>query len=64
MRYELSRKVMTVKEMADYLGVHSSTIYKLLKKHQIPGFRVGSDWRFNVEEVDRWRLAQPTALRK
>ena len=55
---------MTVKEMADYLGVHSSTIYKLLKKHQIPGFRVGSDWRFNVEEVDRWRLAQPTALRK
>ena len=64
MRYELSRKVMTVKEMADYLGVHSSTIYKLLKKHQIPGFRVGSDWRFNVEEVDRWRLAQPTVLRK
>ena len=56
----LSRKVMTVKELADYLALHQSTVYRLLKDHEIPGFRVGSDWRFNVEEIDRWRLSQPT----
>jgi hypothetical protein len=24
----------------------------------IPAFTVGSDWRFNIESIDRWRLGQ------
>ena len=50
-------KVMTVREVSAYLQVHPSTIYRLLKRHQIPAFHMGSDWRFNIEEIDRWRLA-------
>jgi excisionase family DNA binding protein len=46
--------VMTVKELADYLKVHPSTIYRLLKTGQLPAFRVGSDWRFNKEEINKW----------
>jgi len=34
----------------------------LLKKGQLPGFRIGSDWRFNVEAIDEWRLQQPGHL--
>lgn len=48
--------VLTVKELAEYLKVHPSTIYRLLKRGQLRAFKVGSDWRFNVEEIDRWRL--------
>jgi excisionase family DNA binding protein len=51
-------KLMTVREVSAYLHVHPSTIYKLLKRHQIPAFHVGSDWRFNIESIDRWRLQQ------
>ena len=51
-------KVMTVREVSAYLHVHPSTIYRLLKRHQIPAFHVGSDWRFNIETIDNWRLAQ------
>lgn len=51
-------KVMTVRELASYLRVHPSTIYRLLKNGQIPGFKVGSDWRFDVETIDKWRNAQ------
>jgi hypothetical protein len=29
-----------------------------LKKGQLPGFKIGSDWRFNVEAIDQWRLQQ------
>jgi excisionase family DNA binding protein len=47
---------MTVREVSAYLRVHRSTIYRLLKRHQT-AFQVGSDWRFNIEEIDRWRLA-------
>ncbi|HLW72227.1 MAG TPA: helix-turn-helix domain-containing protein [Candidatus Binataceae bacterium] len=51
-------KVLTVGELSDYLRVHRSTIYRLLKKGQLPGFKIGSDWRFNVEAIDQWRLRQ------
>jgi excisionase family DNA binding protein len=47
-------KVLTVRELCDYLRVHPSTIYRLMKDRQLPGFRIGSDWRFNIEEVERW----------
>ena len=54
----MARPVMTVRELADYLRVHPSTIYRLLKQKRIPAFKVGSDWRFNRETIDRWRLEQ------
>jgi excisionase family DNA binding protein len=53
---ENAQAVMTVSELADYLRVHRSTVYRLLKGGQIPGFGIGSDWRFNKETIDRWRF--------
>jgi excisionase family DNA binding protein len=52
------RRVITVRELSEYLHVHKSTIYRLLKQHEIPAFRIGSDWRFNVEAIDRWRSSR------
>ena len=49
-------RVMTVKELSSYLRVHPSTIYKLLRRRELPAFRIGTDWRFNVETIDRWCL--------
>jgi excisionase family DNA binding protein len=49
------RRVMTVQDVSAYLRVHPSTVYRLLKRNELPAFRVGSDWRFNVEAIDRWR---------
>ncbi len=57
MTYEDS-KVMTVKELSGYLKVHPSTIYRQLRRGRLPAFKVGSDWRFNVESINRWRLGQ------
>ena len=48
-------RVMTVQDVSAYLRVHPSTVYRLLKRNELPAFRVGSDWRFNVEAIDRWR---------
>jgi len=28
----------------------------------LPGFKIGSDWRFNVEVIDEWRLRQGPGL--
>jgi excisionase family DNA binding protein len=51
-------KLVTVKELSNYLRVHPSTIYRLLKEGELPGFKLGSDWRFNLEAIHRWRVDQ------
>jgi len=51
-------RVLTVAELSNYLRIHRSTIYRLVRRGDLPGFRIGSDWRFNVEEIDKWRLGQ------
>jgi len=56
--------VLTVRELARYLKVHTSTIYRLLKRHELPAFTVGSDWRFHVEAIDRWLLESGQVLRE
>jgi excisionase family DNA binding protein len=45
---------MTLDEVAAFLQVHPSTIYRLLKRHEIPAFKMGSEWRFNRESIERW----------
>ena len=57
-RYTSPSKLMTVREVCDYLRVSRATIYRLLKENQIPAFRVGSDWRFCIEAIDSWRFEQ------
>ena len=51
-------RVLTVGEISDYLRVHRSTVYRLLKKGQLPGFKIGGDWRFTIEAIDQWQLQQ------
>ena len=48
--------MMKIAELAEYLRVNRSTVYRLLRGKAIPGFKIGSDWRFNLEEIDAWRL--------
>jgi len=50
----MSGNVMTLEEVSEYLRVHPSTVYRLLKKHLIPAFKVGSDWRFNRASIEQW----------
>jgi excisionase family DNA binding protein len=51
-------EIMTVSDLTDYLGCSQGMIYKLLKRKQIPAFRLtsglGSDWRFFRSAIDEW----------
>jgi excisionase family DNA binding protein len=46
--------MLTLNEMARLLRVHPSTIYRLIRQHKVPAFRVGCEWRFDLEEVNKW----------
>jgi excisionase family DNA binding protein len=50
----MTKEIVTVKDLANYLQCHQSTIYRLVKRREIPGFRLGGGWRFQIDEIDSW----------
>jgi excisionase family DNA binding protein len=50
----VKRKVLTIPEVSEYLRVSRQTIYRMLKRGDIPAFRIGGDWRFNIEDLGHW----------
>jgi len=53
---------MLIEEVAAYLKVHSSTIYRLIKSKQLPVFRIGADFRFRRSDIDVWIRKKEQAL--
>jgi len=49
-----AKTVMTIKDVADYLGIHPMTVYKFAQKGKLPAFKIGSDWRFHRKYLDEW----------
>ena len=47
-------QVMTIDELAKYLRLSKSTLYKLCQKHEIPGQKIGRHWRFLRDEINQW----------
>jgi excisionase family DNA binding protein len=47
-------EIMTAQELSAYLKITTTTIYKLAQQGEIPSFKIGSEWRFKKELVDRW----------
>lgn len=58
----IKRGVLTLQELASYLRVHPSTIYRMLRRNQLPAFRIGSDWRFSAEAIDQWVAREQSLL--
>jgi len=46
--------VLNIDELADYLKIPKSTLYKLVREGKLPCQKVGRHWRFRKEAIDRW----------
>jgi excisionase family DNA binding protein len=47
----MMQRIVTVKELVSFLKLTEATIYKLPSSGEIPGFKIGDSWRFDVDEV-------------
>ena len=47
-------EVMTIEELASYLKIPKSTLYKQAQDGKIPGQKIGKQWRFGKSAIDRW----------
>jgi len=53
----------TAEEIAEYLRLPLSTVYKLAQDGKLPGFKVGRHWRFRKEAFQDWiRKQEDTSL--
>jgi PTS system nitrogen regulatory IIA component len=46
--------LFTLKQVADRLQLSERTLYRMLQRGELPGHKVGGQWRFRVSEVDYW----------
>lgn len=53
--------VFTVRDVAKLLQVDEKTIYRLVKRKDLPGFKVAGTWRFKQEDIDEWIEKQKEA---
>jgi excisionase family DNA binding protein len=47
-------KLLTVKEVSEYLGLHPKTIYEYVERGFMPHRKLGSAIRFTEEDVRRY----------
>ena len=50
----LRTRLLTLREVADYLHVHPGTVYRMVKKGELRGLRVGRDFRFDMRVLEDW----------
>jgi excisionase family DNA binding protein len=46
--------VLNIEELAAYLKIPKSTLYKIVREGRIPSQKVGRHWRFRKGAIDRW----------
>jgi excisionase family DNA binding protein len=51
--------VMKIGELAEYLKLPKQTVYKLAQVGKVPGRKVGRQWRFHKDAIDRWLSENP-----
>lgn len=49
-----SDEVLTIEELATYLKIAKSTLYKLVREGKIPCQKIGRHWRFRKPAIDLW----------
>src|SRR5260370_35874532 len=50
-------RMLTLREVSDYLHVNPATVRRLVRRGQLRAIRVGRDLRFEVRVVDQWGAA-------
>ena len=47
-------RLLSVDEVASYLKIPKSTLYKMCSERDIPCAKIGKHWRFDKKLIDDW----------
>jgi excisionase family DNA binding protein len=46
--------IMTISEVAEYLGLHELTVRRLAREGQLPALKLGRQWRVKKDLLEKW----------
>ena len=56
----MEKPYLSVEEVAEHFGVNVTTVYRLVQRGSLPGFKVGGQWRFSRGMLESWVADQVT----
>jgi excisionase family DNA binding protein len=57
----MTRRLLTVQEVGEYLGIAKDTVYTLVSQRKIPHVKIGRLLKFDLKAIDDW-IAQKTIM--
>ena len=54
---------LSIHEVAKHFGVTPTTVYRLAQRGDLPGFKIGNQWRFSHMMLESWVADQVTVER-
>lgn len=51
-------KWLTLEELTAYLKLSKTKLYGMAQRGEMPAAKIGSQWRFDREEIDTWMKSQ------
>ena len=61
MRIPVQGPIMRISDLARYLRVDRSTVYRLIRSGKVPYFLLADNFRFHREEIEKWVNTQHEA---
>jgi excisionase family DNA binding protein len=50
----MEKRLLSIVEAAEWLGISQSYLYKLVESEEIPHIRFGRAIRFDIKELEEW----------
>ena len=50
----MNREFLNVKQVQEILHLSERTVFRLIKKKSLRGFKVGREWRFEQQDIDNF----------
>ena len=63
-RPERRPTIMTLEEVACFLRLNKSTVYRLARDGTLPAWKLGNVWRFKKEAIESWIVSSQRAQQK
>jgi excisionase family DNA binding protein len=54
----MSRELLNVKQVQEILHLSERTVFRLIKKKSLRGFKIGREWRFEPQDIDNFIAQQ------
>ena len=47
-------KFLTTQQVAAYLRINLFPLYRMIKKSEVPAYKIGGQWRIKKPEIELW----------